>query len=205
MASDPAIIGTLVPFGGTFTIESWASCSGQLLSISQFQALYSLVGTLYGGDGRVSFGVPDLRGRSPVGMGQIPGSSHIYQQGVKQGREELVLAVSQIPAHTHGAVFTPYAAQAITGKFEVATDEATINTPTTQTYLGTNASPNFYEPGFGGANLVEIPGLTITGGGSGGGTVSIGSTGNSVPVNVINPVMPLNWLIALEGVYPPRS
>lgn len=204
MATEP-YLGTLTAFGGNFTIENWAVCSGQVLAVEENAALFSLLGCMYGGDCRTSFGLPDLRGRSPVGMGQIPGSSHIYQQGLKQGHEEVVLAVSQLPPHTHKAVFTPDTEQAA-GTFEVAKNTATVQIPTSQSYLAANTSAaSYFEPTpFEPADLVKIPGLTVSGGGSGG-TVTVGDTGSALPINIINPVLPLNWLIAIEGLYPPRS
>lgn len=95
-------MATIVGFAGNFAPRSWATCSGQLLAISQNSALFSLLGTTYGGDGRTSFGLPDLRGRVAIGAGQGPGLSN-YRLGQRGGLEVVTLNVLQIPSHTHTA------------------------------------------------------------------------------------------------------
>ena len=87
MPSDP-FVGEIVPWAGNFAPTGWAFCGGQLLDISQNSALFSLLGTMYGGDGRTTFGLPDLRGRVALGMGQGPGLSN-YPQGQKGGPESI--------------------------------------------------------------------------------------------------------------------
>lgn len=86
--------------GFTFAPRGWALCQGQLLPIAQNSALFSLLGTTYGGDGIRTFGLPDLRGRSPIGFGQGPGLSN-YPQGATGGSETVTLNTAQVPAHTH--------------------------------------------------------------------------------------------------------
>lgn len=93
-------IGQIQAFGFNFAPRGWAKCEGQLLAISQYNALFSLLGTMYGGDGRTTFGLPDLRGRSIVGMGNGAGLSNITQ-GEKGGAENTTLTVSNLPSHTH--------------------------------------------------------------------------------------------------------
>lgn len=87
-------------FGFTFPPRGWAMCDGQLLPINQYQSLYSLLGTTYGGDGRTSFGLPDLRGRAPIHEGQGAGLSN-RQLGVRSGVENAVLTAAQMPSHGH--------------------------------------------------------------------------------------------------------
>ncbi len=142
MATEP-FIGTMTTFGGTFTIENWAMCFDQIQAISQNTALFSLLGALYGGDARSTFGLPDLRGRSPVGHGIMPGGQE-YRQGFKMGRELVTLTVSQMPKHTHTAVFTPIGGTAASGTLQVATNPASTGTPTSDTYIGANTSPGFF-------------------------------------------------------------
>jgi microcystin-dependent protein len=96
---DP-IIGQIILFAGTFAPRGWLSCEGQLLPIAQNQALFSLLGTTYGGNGQVTFALPDLRSRVPVGMGQGPGLSNIAQ-GEKAGTPTVTLLPTQMPAHQH--------------------------------------------------------------------------------------------------------
>ena len=93
-------IGQIMIVGFNFPPRGWTLCDGQTLSISQNQALFSLLGTTFGGDGRTTFGIPDLRGRSPVGVGGGPGLSPI-SWGQKAGAEEQVLTVNQLPSHHH--------------------------------------------------------------------------------------------------------
>ena len=97
--SEP-FIGEIRRFAGNFAPRGWAFCDGQLLSVSQNDALFSILGTTYGGDGRTPFGVPDLRGRAPMQQGNGPGLSS-YRLGEKGGMEHVTLTTSQIPAHNH--------------------------------------------------------------------------------------------------------
>ncbi len=100
MPSDP-FIGTVMPWAPGFAPQGWAFCHGQLLQVSQNQALFSILGTTYGGDGRTTFALPDLRGRVAVGVGAGPGLS-AYNWGARAGLEEVALTASTIPSHTHG-------------------------------------------------------------------------------------------------------
>ena len=88
-------------FAGTFAPRGWAFCDGQLLAVSQNDALFSLLGTIYGGDGRTTFGLPDARGRIPIHAGHGPGLSE-RRLGAKGGAEAVTLTVNQLPSHTHG-------------------------------------------------------------------------------------------------------
>jgi microcystin-dependent protein len=97
--SDP-FIGELRLFGFTFAPRGWALCNGQILSIAQNTALFSLLGTTYGGNGQTTFALPDLRGRVPIHFGQGPGLSN-YAQGEVAGVESVTLNTTQLPAHTH--------------------------------------------------------------------------------------------------------
>ena len=93
-------IGEIRGFGGNFAPRAWAFCNGQLLSIAQNQALFSILGTTYGGDGRTTFGLPDLRGRMPIGAGTGPGLS-TRKLGARSGTDTVTLTRNQIPSHTH--------------------------------------------------------------------------------------------------------
>ena len=97
--SEP-FIGEIRIFGFNFAPRGWALCNGQLLSIAQNTALFSLLGTMYGGNGQTTFGLPDLRGRVPVHFGQGPGLSN-YSQGEVAGSETVTLTQNQAPAHSH--------------------------------------------------------------------------------------------------------
>src|SRR3546814_1398233 len=93
-------LGQIMMVGFNFAPRGWALCQGQLLPISQNQALFSLLGTTYGGDGRTTFALPDLRGRCAIGMGQGPGLAN-YTQGEMAGQENVTLISTQMPQHTH--------------------------------------------------------------------------------------------------------
>lgn len=96
-----AYIGTIALFAFDFAPRGWATCQGQILSISQNTALFSLLGTTYGGDGRTTFALPNLSGRTPIGAGQGPGLSPRYQ-GEQGGQEHVTLLQTEMPAHVHG-------------------------------------------------------------------------------------------------------
>lgn len=97
--SEP-FVGEIRMFAGNFAPRGWAFCDGQLLAVSQNDALFSLLGTIYGGDGRTTFGLPDLRGRIPIHAGHGPGLSE-RRLGAKSGAEKVTLTVNQLPSHTH--------------------------------------------------------------------------------------------------------
>ena len=97
--SEP-FVGEIRMFAGNFAPRGWAFCDGQLLAVSQNDALFSLLGTIYGGDGRTTFGLPDLRGRIPIHAGTGPGLSP-RRLGAKGGTEKETLTVNQLPSHTH--------------------------------------------------------------------------------------------------------
>lgn len=98
------LLGSIILFAGTFAPRGWAFCEGQLLAISQNQALFSILGTTYGGDGRTTFALPDLRGRSPVHQGTGPGLG-AHPLGEKYGHESVTLNVTQLPSHSHGTTY----------------------------------------------------------------------------------------------------
>ena len=97
--SEP-FVGEIRMFAGNFAPRGWSFCEGQLLAISQNDALFSLLGTIYGGDGRTTFGLPDMRGRLPVHMGAGPGLS-TRAIGLRTGAEQVALSTNELPSHTH--------------------------------------------------------------------------------------------------------
>lgn len=116
-----AFIGEIRMFAGNYAPENWAFCDGQLLSISEYEALYTLLGTTYGGNGQNTFGLPDLRGRVPIHMGTNSGIP--YTLGQKSGSETNTLQISELPAHTH--------------LVKATSDTATVNTPANNTWAST--------------------------------------------------------------------
>ena len=97
-----AYMGLICGFGANFAISQWSICGGQILPIAQNTALFSLIGTNYGGNGQVTFGLPDLRGRAAIGYGQSPGTSD-YSIGLRTGNESAYLTLAQMPVHYHTA------------------------------------------------------------------------------------------------------
>jgi microcystin-dependent protein len=123
--SEP-FIGEIKMFAGNFAPRSWAFCDGQLLAVSQNDALFSLFGTIYGGDGRTTFGLPDMRGRLPIHMGTGPGLTQ-RRIGQKIGQENVSLTAAQVPAHSHQMKATDEAGESTNPSWQVlaqATDDA---------------------------------------------------------------------------------
>lgn len=173
-------IGNIMMFGFNFAPQGWATCSGQLLGIAQNTALFSLLGTTYGGNGQTNFGLPDYRGRVPVGMGQGPGLSNI-QQGQLSGTENKTLTTANMPAHTHMA----------TVNVPVTTANATSEEPAGN--IIASQVNNF----FAAAN---------TGNGSmGGTTATVATAGGSQPFSIMQPYLGINFCIALQGIFPSRN
>jgi len=175
---DP-FIGQIEAFGFNFAPRGWAQCNGQLISISQNPALFSLLGTTYGGDGRTTFGLPDLRGRVAINQGQGPGLS-TYVMGQVSGSEGVTLQLPQMPSHNHVATFRGNGEDASSGE------------PGNKT-LGL-ASTNIYN-----ANPPES-GQTLNAG-----SIQVGVAGGNMPHNNMQPYLVVNYCIALVGIFPPRS
>lgn len=181
---DPVLLAELRLFASNFAPVGWALCNGQLLSISQNTALFSLLGTTYGGDGRTNFALPDLQGRVAVGMGQGAGLSQ-YVQGDQGGSETVTLLTSNIPAHSH----------AISGTITPKVTATAGNTDTPyNTYPATLTGTNMY-------NSAKDAGSTIPMQNN----LALAAAGSSLPVNLMQPVLGLTWIIATQGVFPPRQ
>lgn len=169
-------------FAGNFAPLSWAYCNGALMSIAENSALFSLLGTTYGGDGQVTFALPDLRSRVAVGTGQGPGLSN-WDLGEVIGAENVTLITPQIPAHTHTATATaaPHA----------NTAAGTLNTP------GGNYAANSGSDLYAETATVNM--------GSNQFVFALSPTGGTQPHNNIMPYLALNFIIAVEGIYPSRN
>lgn len=113
-AGTEPFVGEISYVGFNFAPRGWAKCDGQLLAISSNQSLYSLLGTAYGGDGRTTFGLPDMRGRVPVHQGSVPGGSN-FIMGQKGGVEGATLTLNQMPAHSHVATAASTSASTVAG------------------------------------------------------------------------------------------
>lgn len=166
------LIGMIVQFAGNFAPRGWAFCEGQLLPISQNQALFSILGTTYGGNGQTTFALPDLRGRVCIQPGQGPGLSN-YTLGQSGGAESVTLLVNNMPSHSHA-----YNA-AETGDGQASP---------TGNALGKTAA-NIY--------TTNPPNSAMNSG-------TIAPTGGSQPFGITQPYLAVNWIIALEGIFPSR-
>lgn len=182
---DP-FIGQIMMFAGNFAPQGWAKCDGQLLPIAQYQALFSILGTTYGGDGRSTFGLPDMRGRVPLAPGNGPGLSP-YNQGPGGGREEVYLNVTNLPSHNHTAAGT------VKATFVPPTGGANSASPDGTNIAGQAGTNQFSN----GASNVHMAQDNVT--------VTVGNTGGGLPFDVRQPWTCVQFCIALVGIYPPRS
>ena len=187
-------IGTIKAFGFGFAPRGWASCDGQLMPISGNDALFSLLGTTYGGDGRTTFGLPDLRGRSPLGDGAGSGLSN-RQLGEKVGTETNVLNVTQLPAHNHAVSFD---GQNINAGVSIPSVNDDGTTDESEGNILANSAGSYAAPTAADTTLSAFN-AAVTG------TVNSTNTGNNAAVNNIQPSLAVNYCICLVGIYPPRS
>ena len=176
---DP-FIGEIRAVAFALVPKDWAACNGSLVTIASNTALFSLLGTTYGGDGKTTFGLPDLRGRAIVNAGQGPGLTN-YPIGTKAGTEAVALTVAQMSSHTH-----PFA-----GQFNVSTANGNSSSPS-HNFLGTSPQPQYAEEGGAGTMANNI----IAGTGE--------AAGDGQAHENRQPYLALNYLIALRGVFPSR-
>lgn len=179
---DP-FIGQIMMVGFNFAPRGWAFCDGQLLSIASNTALFSLLGTQYGGDGRTTFGLPDLRGRCAVGMGNGPGLTP-RRQGDRIGQESVVLTQNDMPSHTHPLMGN--------------NADANTNDPTNSTLAKDNVVIERGSP------AIPVNGYN-TGVANVGMGASIGNSGGSQAHNNMQPSLVMNYVIALQGIFPSRN
>lgn len=168
-------IGMMVMFGGNFAPRNWALCDGTLLSISQYQALFSILGTTYGGDGRTTFALPEMRGRVPMHPGSGPGLT-TRRLGEKSGTENVTLTTNQIPSHNHTATLKGSDEDANIGE----TDAASL--------------ANF--TGY----VADAPNTDMNAG-----SITVAHNGGGHSHTNVQPFLCVNFLIALVGTYPSRN
>ena len=227
MASSESYTGSVDFFAGNFAPENWCLCNGQILNIGNYAALYSIIGDFYGGDGRVTFRLPDMQGRVPIGAGTNKQSNTTYYIGSKDGLEKVQLTVQELPAHNHLATFAGTGKISSAAFTSTSTGVATIAIPVQDgsglygtsdkpfnNYLGPSTiNDQFYADSPSTTTLapftaeidvnviidVTMNGLDVEG------TVVVGPTGNSQPFKIMQPYTVLNCIICMNGVYPPRS
>ncbi len=168
-------IGQIQAFGFNFAPKNWALCNGQLMSIAQNSALFSLLGTTYGGDGIQTFALPDLRGRASLHYGQAPGLSN-YEIGQASGTENVTLLTSEIPSHSHAA--------ALSASSEPATTAIASGNILATSTIYVAADPD---------ETLNPKSIMIT------------PTGGNQPHENMQPYLAVNYCIALYGVYPSRG
>lgn len=174
--SEP-FVGEIRMFAGNFAPRGWAYCDGQLLAVSQNDALFSLLGTIYGGDGRTTFGLPDLRGRIPLHAGTGPGLSP-RRLGAKFGIEEETVTVNQLPSHTHPLTATTSPAQ------EGQPQDSLLAQSSIDAYITDDVVPP--------PNLQNMSSQALT------------SVGGSQSHTNLMPYLCVHFIIALFGIYPSR-
>lgn len=178
-ASDP-YLGQLLPVGFNFCPRGWTTTDGQLLSISSNTALFSLLGTIYGGNGVTTFALPDLRGRAPIGQGYGAGLTAV-PLGSRGGTETVTLTAATMPAHTHTAALRAYSANG-----------------------NTNSPVRNYIAKSGGGDLDFFSGATPTET-MAADAIELSSAGGSQPFNNRDPYLGTQWCIALQGIFPSRN
>lgn len=202
-----AFLGEVRMFGGTFAPRGWAFCNGQLLAISSHDALFSILGTIYGGDGRSSFALPDLRSRVPVHSGDGnagPGLS-AYRLGQRGGREDVTLTTNQMPRHAHQIQPGGGSAggTADLKVFEGNGDTSTSSSATSMASQGSAGPLSLSLLSQQATNsVVKNAVVNIKGGGVPSTTEAAGGV---QPVDNVQPYLGINFIISLEGVFPPRS
>ena len=205
MASDEAYIGSVEPWSGSFAPYNWAWCDGQILSLSQFDTLFAVIGTAFGGDGRTTFALPDMRGRVPLGAGTAVGGP-TYILGTKAGVEAITLSAGQMPAHLHSAEFTPASGSALSASvaLPVKTGIGSGNNDPVGKYFGGSGSTSLYYTDYTDGSTMAQVSAAITGQAATG-VVTVGNAGASMPVPVLQPYLVLPFIICVAGMFPPRN
>ncbi|REE80357.1 microcystin-dependent protein [Lutibacter oceani] len=184
------LMGTIQIFAGNFPPRGWAFCDGQLLAISGNSALFSILGTTYGGDGRTTFALPDLRGRELIGPRRGPGLSD-FRLGQRSGTETNTLNNTQLPSHTHIAQ----------GTTKVSNTEGTTNNPDGKVLTvgkavvdrTTSYNANIY----GDTANTNMATNNVA--------VTVSNTGGNLPINNRSPYLAVNYIIAMVGIFPSRN
>lgn len=187
--SEP-FIGEIRALGFDFAPVGWAQCNGQLLKVNENTALFSLLGTIYGGDGKTTFGLPDLRGRVAINDGAGPGLTNRHM-GEKGGAETVTLATDQMPQHAHTLTDTE-------GHLNCSSAIATVPTPAGNSIApspGRNDPYRFIDADPDAA--MRDGSITVSG--------KTSDSGDSQAHNNMEPYLVLNYCIALQGIYPSRS
>jgi microcystin-dependent protein len=206
-----AFIGTVMAVGFNYAPRGWAFCNGQILPISQNTALFALLGTTYGGNGQTTFGLPDLRGRviagsqgagpgiSPIAPGEMSGANNVTVTA--NGQASFTLSVANLPAHTHAATTALQANTGTTGVSTSATAGAVLSSSPTGPTAAAIYLPSTTPP----TNPFALGGLTATIGNTGNGQAVVAPVATQSTASVMQPYTGVNYIIALEGIFPSRN
>lgn len=201
-------LGEIKMVGFNFAPQGYAFCNGAIVSIAQNTALFSLLGTTFGGDGQSTFGLPDFRGRRAVGMGAGPGLAPV-NQGEMAGTPSATVTLAQLPMHNHTASYAnPQVALSGTLSIPATTTQGSgSETPANNLILGPSNDPTagaevkVYSSATANTSLATIS-LAATGAMPG---PTLGNTGGTAPVSLVNPRLGTSFIIAMEGVFPSHS
>ncbi len=207
-------LGQIMQVGFPFAPSGWATCAGQTLPISQNAALFSLLGTNFGGNGVSTFQLPDLQGRVAIGTGTSGTGAGTYTQGEVGGNQQVSLGNSQLPVHTHVAQFNPTGGgggSPVSVTVSAVQASGNSTSPSSGALLAdtgsTAASPKIYAPAGAQGTQVPLGGVSVSGGGGGitGGTVTVATAGLGQPFSILPPFVAVQNIIALQGVFPSRG
>ena len=199
-------IGEIRMWGGTFAPLGWIFCDGSLQPISQYDTLYALIGTTYGGDGQSTFGLPDLRGRLPIHMGQ--GSSlPSFRLGQTGGNANTTITQANLPSHSHATTFTPSNVVQPTATGQVMGSSAAGNPGgrTTAYIAGSTATGGtdiYSNQQIAPQNIAGVSAQLTAGDPMGQATITVTPAGNSIPLATIPPYLAVTFIIATQGIYP---
>lgn len=177
-------LATVTLFAGSFSPRNWAYCAGQLIAIRQNTALFSLLGTTYGGDGQTTFALPNLCGRLVVGQGQGPGLSN-YVLGESTGTQSNTLILPNLPMHTHTATATVQQPVSINGN-DSESPENSFPAPSSVSIYTSVAGSG------------QVAGPIVA-------TATSGVAGSNTPINNMQPTLGLNYIICMYGIFPARG
>ncbi|MCH2032238.1 MAG: tail fiber protein [Tenacibaculum sp.] len=207
-AQQEGFLGEVKMFAGNFVPRGWALCQGQLMSISSNTALFSIIGTIYGGDGRTTFALPDLRGRVARGTGNGPGLQPAII-GQKGGTEFKVLSLLEMPIHNHGAVFTPSANGPTNISISIPAVDDTGNTAepgNTASFAKIETSSGEELNVYSTANPdTTLRPFNATAQITASGTISVGQAGGSQAFDNRQPYTTINYIICIQGLFPSRN
>lgn len=180
-------IGIIKIFGGTFAPRGWMLCQGQLLPISRYTALFSILGTNYGGDGITTFALPNLGGVVPIGTGVNSKSGARYEIAEVGGSETTKLEIANIPAHKHDI------------KIHVSSSNASYSKPLTTSVLAATGKPDGrdFEPFYGYTDATPDVQMSAA-------MATEEAIGGGAPIKNMQPFIAMNYIICLDGIYPPR-